>query len=169
MTPDPADNSILGWLFGAGGGMAALAAAWKYIHDRRREATTEEQHDSAFAKIDSIADDLRAELKELTLRCDNFAQERNGYLVQVAELKAEVKHLEQNLTLARERISTLEGERNAARDLLTQLQAMYDKFKAENEDMHRQLARLRKDHDKPADQPAEEKPHVWGEGYESHG
>lgn len=159
----------MGWLFGAGGGMAALAAAWKYIHDRRRETTTEHQHDSAFAKIDSIADDLRAELKELTLRCDNFAQERNGYLVQVAELKAEVKHLEHDLTLARERISTLEGERNAARDLLVQLQTMYDKFKAENEDMHRQLSRLRNGPHNAQSDVAAEKPHVWGEGYGIHG
>jgi chromosome segregation ATPase len=159
MTPD-ADNSILGWLFGAGGGLATLAAAWKYIHDRKREGTVEQQNDSAFAKINGIADELREQVRELNARCDTFAQERNGYLVQVAELKSEVKHLEQDLAQARERIATLEGERNAARDLLAQLQTMFDKFRAEseaikteNDGMRRQLARLRRGD------------HTWGEGY----
>jgi chromosome segregation ATPase len=157
------DNTIIGWLLG-GGGLAALAAGWKYIHDRRRETAIEGQHDSAFSKIDSIADDLRAELKELTARCDTFAQERNGYLVQVAELKAEVKHLESDLASARERIATLEGERNAARDLLVRLQDLYDTFKsehdvikAENDDLRQQLAKLRRKYT--------EAQHVWGEGY----
>jgi chromosome segregation ATPase len=156
------DNTIIGWLLG-GGGLAALAAGWKYIHDRRRETAVEGQHDSAFGKINAIADELRERVKDLELRCDKFAEERNVAQTQVARLEAEVKHLESDLTSARERIATLEGERNAARDLLIRLQDMYDTFKKEhksikeeNDDLRRQLARLRhKDGD----------PHVWGEGY----
>jgi chromosome segregation ATPase len=138
---------------GAGG-----FGVWRLIKREKREDTTQSQADAIHAHMTELLTGMKAELKELRQRADDFAQERNVERERAARLEVEVRHLQIDLTKAQgdlisanTRISHLEGERDAARDLLKQAEMMYriikdehEALKKENDTMRRTLARLRR-------------------------
>jgi hypothetical protein len=78
-------------------GLAILYKVWRVLKsDRNQDNGNEAQS--------KLRDDLIQLVKDLTVRCDNFAAQRNDYMVENAELKAQIAALELELATIQRRL-----------------------------------------------------------------
>lgn len=99
--PNFSPTAIGAGIFGAGG---LLYLAWRKI-------VSDNKGDRLDSIYESRLQSMAKQLEELRARADKFAAERNEGVAKIAQLSERVRHLEEQLADAKERVRILEAEK----------------------------------------------------------